>query len=491
MISTRRCIYSTYSIYIRVVVIFEWYAVTLSQLAVFHEKRRERTMLTLDDMCVGEGELAQMIISALPLRAIARLALTSSLWARLITTALTSSQAFERYESLLTKIEKLVPSEVDAQPNLLLALAEEAHQLCGKLDATALENLRAGRRFAFPCRDPMINHDRPCFLEALPGRSYYEWRTFDSGAEVDIAYFHSFVIPAAFQDEVHACFRAVATRQEAPEFAMLIERVCGMINARARHERRHYDTRNFNVDTPTLRVPKLGASSSIAASFVVYPSNRLYPGHKEVTLPRCRSEWAVRQVVDAAVCTGFDVDLLRDLLHTSNGFGHVSLGVILQALVDGGRVFGVLSEAAVAGMLFELATHEDDEMVSLAQAMREGGRQRYPPSLIAILAEDYTEYLYDQFVDQRYNGEWRMTLIEDVVDPFERFCDGLHFPSDFSTAEQQPILDAISRCSSELKQGLRVIALRWIDEYVGAAGTAPSSAEAVERVRAICTVLLH
>ena len=122
--------------------------------------------VTIDDMCSGEGELAGAIIARLPLRSLGRLALASSVWAAEISKALVSPQQWERYHNILTEIKSLVPSECDSDPQLLLGLVEEADQLCGRLDVTAIDNLRAGRPFAFPNpgkRPAYTFGGRPCF----------------------------------------------------------------------------------------------------------------------------------------------------------------------------------------------------------------------------------------------------------------------------------------------------------------------------------------
>ena len=299
--------------------------------------------------------------------------------------------------------------------------------------------------------------------------------------------------------QVHAALRAVACRMEVADFVAFLRQVSALLNtshfcAARRHQ---YSADGFSLQdgfslcfSPELKhrlLVEYGRGSTDVAFSVPYDRRTIYANGyvaEGYELPRCRSEWSLDQIVDAVLCIGFDFELLTlipDHYHR--------LGEILGSLVDGGRVFGVLPEQEVADLLFQLFTWEDDRMDELAQIMRDGGRVRYPPSLIALLFAAHAAQLHDRFDDNRYNHEVRYTLMEDVVAPLSTFLDTLHFPADFSAAERQPIFDALSGCKEELKEGLRSVALSWIDHSVGGPGDAPLSADALESVRAICVAL--
>lgn len=439
----------------------------------------------LHHMLVGDGELAQHILSWLSLRALARLAIADSLWAAEVAAALLAPQRWERYHDLLLRLKGLAPS--DSSPRQLVVLVDEIDSLCGRLDVQALADLRAGRPFVYPPCVPTSMYSfpqRPCFMQREPGDSWHQRRPVARGTATDIAFFFSRVIPAAFQREVHSVFRAVAWRMGVVEFVALLRQASDLIDSsRFSAARQHlYSTEGFFLDKPKM-LDEYGRGS-INVVFIV-PHERRAGTFHGTALPRCRSDWSFDQIVDAVLGMGFDVDMLSLIPNYYHRTGE-----ILQALVDGGRVFGVQSDQQVAGILLALFTFEDDRMDDLARYMRDGGRVRYPPSLMAIVTADYAESLFDNFQSNRYNREVAYTLMEDVVEPIRTFLHELHFPEDFSVAEQLPILDALSRCQSEMKEGISGIALRWVHNHVGARGDAQLSADSLDTVRAICEALL-
>ena len=156
-------------------------------------------------MLAGEGELAQNILSHLPLRALARLALTNSSWASEAGAALLAPQRWDRYHELLCRMKALVPSESDEDPEQLIGLVAEIERTCGQLDAQAWEILALKRPFKYP---PCENwpYTKSCFMHREDGDSWHQRRPVAPGAATHIAFFLSCVIPAAFQLEVHAAF---------------------------------------------------------------------------------------------------------------------------------------------------------------------------------------------------------------------------------------------------------------------------------------------
>ena len=450
----------------------------------------------LNDMLAGEGELAQHIISWLPLRVLARLALVSSPWSAEVVKGVLLLQRWERYHNILAQIKALVPMECDFNRQQLVTLVDSIDRFNGPLDAEALANLRAGRPFAFPPskqRSVFEDEHVPCFEHRLCA---WPWGTkVASGAATDIAYFFSIVLPAAFQDELHEVFRAIALRLEVPAFVALLEQASLVMNAsHFCSVRKHtFVTRGFALTKPKLLVEYREPEGSLGAVFAVPHGRRPLAGHSWSfrELPRCKSEWSLFEIVDAIFCIGFDVELLDELLSNlvlpTASTWRVE---VLQALVVGGRVFGVLPEQEVAATLHSLFTFEDDAMDDLAGALRDGGRVLYPASMIAILLGDYIKDLYEMYKGNRYNREVEYTLQEDVVEKLADFLYGISFPTDFCPADRQPILDALKSCNHEVKEGMRGVALGWVHGYVGAGGSSEPSFEAIGSVRAICEALL-
>ena len=68
-------------------------------------------------------------------------------------------------------------------------------------------------------------------MQRQPGDSWDQRRPVDSGAATGIAFFRSRVIPAAFQLEVHAVFRAVAWRMEVAGFVALLRRASELMSS--------------------------------------------------------------------------------------------------------------------------------------------------------------------------------------------------------------------------------------------------------------------
>jgi hypothetical protein len=452
----------------------------------------------LQDLCVGDGELAQLMLSRLPLGALARLTLASSTWSAEAAKALVDPARWERYHVLLSEIMAMAgsePSDDDAEPDgvqdrraELLKRVEAINDSCVELHLPALDYLREGRDFEFPPPSGFghgygSSNGRPPRFYLKSGTSPYDSGTcVELGLATDVAYFVSRVLPSAMQAGVHAAFRAVAVRQDVPAFVKLIRQAALVINdPRYESIRKHkYSHPGFEIKAPKLIAEYYpGVECLLQAAFM--QRNDDYP-FIHFRLPLCMMfSWTLDEVVDAQLSMGFDAESVWKLSEAENGLP------IVKALASSGRVFGVLDEAQLASLLYDIYDWEDDRVAEFAAHMRLLGRELFPPSLIARVATLYADRLYDNYSShgRHYGGN----VQDDVVDRLCDFFESLHFPSSFTAEERAPILSAIRQFDSEVLPGMRGAALGWVRACLGEEGGV-SPANAINMARDICDALL-